>query len=326
MIPWLKNSGEIYMDEITVFSPATVANVACGFDCLGFALDKPFDEMTVRKITEREVRIIHQDNFDLPCEAEKNVAGVVLLSILRAIDADFGFEAEITKHIKPGSGIGSSSASAAGSAFAANELLGRRFSKTELVNFAMDGEELASGSRHADNVAPCIFGGFTLVRSKEPLDIVEIGFPQLFATIVHPEIEVKTSDAREILKQHISLPIAVQQWSNIAGLIAGLNNGDYGLIGRSLEDRIIEPIRKVLIPRFDEAKQSCLDAGALGGGISGSGPSIFMFSDTLETAIRVESAMIETYKNSGLNFSTYVSQINSQGLKTAKEHKKKGFH
>ena len=154
------------MDEIKVLSPATVANVSCGFDCLGFALDEPFDEMIVRKISEKEVRIIHKDNFGLPTIAEKNVAGVTLLSMLKAADADFGFEAEITKHIKPGSGIGSSSASAGGAAAAANELLGRQFSKTELVDFAMDGEELASGSRHADNVAPCIFGGFTLVRSK----------------------------------------------------------------------------------------------------------------------------------------------------------------
>ncbi len=303
------------MDQIRVISPATVANVACGFDCLGFALDIPYDEMTLRKRPERGVRIVHKDDFGLPSEPENNVAGVVLLSMLKAIGADFGFEAEITKYIKPGSGIGSSSASAAGAAFAANELLGERFSKTELVNFAMDGEELASGSRHADNVAPCIFGGFTLVRSKDPLDIVEIGFPQLFATVVHPEIEVKTSDAREILKQTIPLPVAVEQWSNIAGLVAGLTTGDYALIGRSLEDKIVEPARKVLIPHFDSVKSACLEAGALGGGISGSGPSIFMFSVDIETAKRVESAMRNDYANSGLAFSTYVSKVNPDGVK-----------
>ncbi|MEZ5346345.1 MAG: homoserine kinase [Pyrinomonadaceae bacterium] len=317
MIPGRKNSGGIYMDEIKVFSPATVANVACGFDCLGFALEKPFDEMTLRRIPEKEVRIVHHDGFGLPTEAGRNVAGVVLLSMLDAVDADFGFEAGITKHIKPGSGIGSSSASAAGAAFAANELLDRRFSKTELVSFAMGGEELASGSRHADNVAPCIYGGFTLVRSKDPLDIAEVAFPELFATVIHPEIEVRTSDAREILKQNISLPVAVEQWSNIAGLVAGLSNGDYGLISRSLEDRIIEPVRKVLIPKFDELKNAGLEAGALGGGISGSGPSVFMFSENSETANRVESVMRGVFTDSGLEFNTYVSKINSRGVKTA---------
>lgn len=305
------------MDEIKILSPATVANVACGFDCLGFALDKPSDEMTVRKIRERTVKIIHKDKFGLPTEAEKNVAGVVLLSMLKTAEADFGFEVEITKHIKPGSGIGSSSASAGGAAFAANELLGKRFTKTELVDFAMDGEQLASGSRHADNVAPCIFGGFALVRSKNPLEIIEIDFPKLFVTVIHPQIEVKTSDAREILKRNISLSIAVEQWSNIAGLIAGLSQKDYQLIGRSLEDKIVEPIRKVLIPKFDEVKAISLETGALGGGISGSGPSIFMFSETLETAEKVESAMCEVYRNSDLDFSTYVSEINSEGVKIA---------
>jgi homoserine kinase len=304
-----------FMDEIKILSPATVANVTCGFDCLGFALDEPFDEMILRRMPGKTVRIIHKDDFGLPSEAEKNVAGVVLLSILKAIDADFGFELEITKHIKPGSGIGSSSASSGGAVFAANELLGRRFSKTELVDFAMDGEELASGSRHADNVAPCIFGGFTLVRSKEPLDVVVIDFPTLFVTIVHPQIEIKTSYAREILPKNISLNEAVEQWSNVAALVAALGKGDYELIGRSLEDKIVEPVRKVLIPKFDEVKSASLESGALGGGISGSGPSIFMLSETRETGIQVESAMSEIYKKSGLDFSTYVSKINSEGVK-----------
>lgn len=305
------------MDEIKVLSPATVANVSCGFDCLGFALDAPFDEMLLRKTEEKTVRIIHHDDFGLPTKTEKNVAGVTLLSILKAIDADFGFEVEITKRIKPGSGIGSSSASAGGAAFAANELLNRRFSKTELVDFAMNGEELASGSRHADNVAPCIFGGFTIIRSKEPLEVVEIDFPTLFVTVVHPQIEIKTSYAREILPKNIPLFDAVEQWSNIASLVAALMKKDYSLIASSLEDKIVEPVRKVLIPKFDEVKSASIEIGALGGGISGSGPSIFMLSETLETAKNVEAEMSGIYNETDIDFSTYISKINSEGVKVS---------
>jgi homoserine kinase len=305
------------MDEIKVLAPATVANVSCGFDCLGFALNEPFDEMTVRKIDEKEVRIIHLDNFNLPTGAKSNVAGVTLLAMLKETGADFGFEVEITKHIKPGSGIGSSSASAGGAALAANELLDRPFSKTELVDFAMDGEKLASGSRHADNVAPCIFGGFTLVRSKEPLEIVEIDSPPLIATIIHPQIEIKSSYAREILPKKIPLAEAVEQWSNIAALVAGLNKRDYQLISRSLQDKIIEPVRKVLIPKFDEVRSAGLERGALGGGISGSGPSVFMLSEKLETALEVEKAMRKIYAKTKIDFCTYVSSINSEGVRVS---------
>lgn len=303
------------MDEIKILSPATVANVSCGFDCLGFALDEPFDEMTVRKINEKEVRITHKDDFNLPLEAEKNVAGVTILSMLKTIDAEFGFEVEMTKYIKPGSGIGSSSASAAGAAYAANELLGKSFSKTELVDFARVGEELACGSRIADNVAPCIYGGFTIIRSREPLEVVEVDFPKLFVTVIHPQIEIKTSVAREILPNEIPLELAVEQWSNIASLVAALTKKDYSLIGRSLEDKIVEPHRKSLIPKFDKVKNASLESGAIGGGISGSGPSIFMLSETIETAENVRSAMSEIYSKTGIDFSIYVSKINREGVK-----------
>ncbi|MEQ1924214.1 MAG: homoserine kinase, partial [Pyrinomonadaceae bacterium] len=191
------------MDEVSVRSPATVSNVVCGFDCLGFALEEPFDEMTVRKIDAREVRIINRDDYGLPTDPAKNVAGVALQALIDAAQIDHGFEVEITKHIKPGSGIGSSSASSCGAVVAANRLIGDRFSKLELVDFAMAGEMLASGSRHADNAAPCIYGGFTLVRSADPLDIVEIDFPDLFATVIHPQIEIKTSEARSILPKDV---------------------------------------------------------------------------------------------------------------------------
>ncbi len=303
------------MDEVRVLSPATVSNVVCGFDCLGFALSEPFDEMTVRKIDESEVRIIHHDGFQLSTVPEKNVAGVALQAMIAASDIDHGFEVEITKHIKPGSGIGSSSASACGAVVAANRLIGDRFSKIELIEIAMAGEMLASGSRHADNLAPCIFGGFTLVRSTEPLDIVELAFPTLFATVIHPQIEIKTSEARAILPQQIPLKEAVRNWSNLGSLVAALAKGDYGLISRSMVDTIVEPVRSSLIPKFADVKRASLVAGALGGGISGSGPSMFMISETAETADAVALAMKSVYAETGIDFNVYQSQIHPEGVR-----------
>lgn len=303
------------MQEVCVLAPATVSNVVCGFDCLGFALEKPFDEMTVRKIAERTVKIINRDNFNLPTDPQKNVAGVTLIAMLAAIDADFAFEIEITKNIKPGSGIGSSSASSCGAAIAANRLLGDKFTKLELVNFAMEGEKLASGERHADNVAPSIFGGFTLVRSTDPLDIISLDFPELYATVIHPQIEIKTSEARAILPKEVPLKTAIRQWGNLGSLVAGLAQGDYDLIARSMEDYIVEPTRKSLIPKFDDVKKVSFNAGALGGGISGSGPSMFMLSKTMETADNVEQAMRIVYEQTGIEFNIYVSAISRDGVK-----------
>lgn len=307
------------MKEITVFAPATVSNVVCGFDCLGFALEKPCDEMTIRLIDKKIVKIKHLDEYNLPVEAEKNVAGKAVLAMLDTIDEDIGFELEITKNIKPGSGIGSSSASAVGAIVAANELLERRFSKLELAEFALAGEQLASQGRHADNVAPCLFGGFTLARSVEPLDIVALKFPPLFVSVIHPQIEIKTSEARKILPSEISLKNAVKQWSNVGALVAALERGDYELLSRSLEDFIVEPVRKKLIPKFDELKNESLKAGALGGGISGSGPSVFMLSETRETAEKVEKTMREVYEQTAIDFKIYVSKINAEGVRFAEK-------
>jgi len=303
------------MGEIRVLAPATVSNVVCGFDCLGFALAAPHDEMTVRKVDERTVRIINHDDYGLPTDPAKNVAGIALNALLDAVEADFGVEVEITKHIKPGSGIGSSAASACGAVVAANRLLGDRFSRADLVEFAMAGEMVASGSRHADNLAPCIYGGFTLVRSTDPLDIVELDFPPLFATIIHPQIEIKTSEARAMLPGHVPLKDAVRNWSNLGALVAALAKGDHALISRSLGDTIIEPVRKSLIPKFDEVKAASLAVGALGGGISGSGPSIFMLSTTNETAKSVEEAMSDVYSATTIEFNTYVSDIRPEGVR-----------
>jgi homoserine kinase len=234
---------------------------------------------------------------------------------MEAIDYPIGLEMTIEKHIKPGSGIGSSAASAAGAVAAANFLLGNTFSKSELIQFAMNGEKLASGVKHADNIAPCLLGGITLIKSILPLDIVPLTSPPLYVTIVHPQIEVRTSDARQILRKQVLLKDAIKQWGNIAGLVAGFLQGDYALIGRSLEDFIIEPVRSMLIPAFDEVKKNSIAAGALGGGISGSGPSIFMLSTTLEIAQSVEKEMSSIYTRVGIDHSTYVTTINNEGVK-----------
>lgn len=301
------------MKKITIHSPGTVANLVCGFDILGLALSEPYDVMELALLDEPKVIIHNRDNYNLPAEPEKNVAGVVLLSVMERMGNKSGFELTIEKHIRPGSGIGSSAASAAGAAVAANHLLGNIFNNNDLVQFAMNGEKLASGVKHADNIAPCILGGVSLIRSIHPLDIVSIPSPDLFVTVVHPQIEVRTSDARQILKQQVLLKDAIRQWGNIAGLVTGFVKNDLDLIGRSLEDVIIEPVRSILIPGFDEVKMKCKEAGALGGGISGSGPSVFMLSKDEVTAKNVEAVMKEVYTRIGIDYITYVTTINKKG-------------
>lgn len=305
------------MQEITVLAPATVANVVCGFDCLGFCLQEPNDLMTLRLIDDKTIRIKHLDDYNLPSEIEKNVVGQALLAVLEKIAEPLGFEVEITKGIMPGSGIGSSAASAAGAVVAANKLLGGRFSPNELVKLAMHGEMVASGAKHADNIAPCVWGGFTLVRSVEPMDVISIDYPTLFVTVIHPKIEIKTSYARQILPKEVPLKSAIRQWSDVGSLIAGLQKSDYDLIARSLQDFIVEPVRKTLIPHFDDLKCESLKAGALGGGISGAGPSVFMFSQDSDTAKKVKAVMQEIYSQTEIDFNIYISPINSKGVVTA---------
>jgi homoserine kinase len=303
------------MKKIKISAPATVANLVCGFDILGMALNDPNDIMEVSLLDEPVIRIKHADDYDLPVEPARNVAGAALLALQEAWKGKIGFEVLINKYIKPGSGLGSSAASSAGAVVAANHLLGNVFSKEDLVRFAMNGEKVASGVKHADNLAPCIYGGVTLIRSILPLDIIPLSAPPLHVTVVHPQIEVKTSDARQILRKEVQLKNAIMQWGNIAGLVTGFLKSDYALIGRSLEDVIIEPVRSILIPGFDEVKMNSKEAGALGGGISGSGPSIFMLSQEEKTAREVEKIMKNVFQNIGVEYKTYVTSINYEGVK-----------
>ncbi|HRA72170.1 MAG TPA: homoserine kinase [Flavobacterium sp.] len=303
------------MNEIKIFCPATIANLSCGFDVLGLCLATAGDEMIIRKSDVKGIRITKIVGADLPLETEKNVSGVAALAMLEEVETEFGFEIEIYKNIKAGSGIGSSAASSAGAVFGINELLGRPFTRKELVKFAMQGEKLASGNAHADNVAPCLLGGFTLVRSSNPLDIIKIDSPsELYATVVHPQIELKTSDARSVLKQTVSLKSAITQWGNVGGLVAGLYTNDYELIGRSLHDEIIEPVRSMLIPGFDLIKKTAYENGALGSGISGSGPSIFALSKGAATADKIAKAMSAVYDEMNLPYEIHVSKVNPDGV------------
>jgi len=302
------------MNEIKIFCPATIANLSCGFDVLGLCLESIGDEMIIRKSANKGIRITKIEGADLPFETEKNVAGVAAQSLLSALDLDFGFEIEIYKKIKAGSGIGSSSASAAGAVFGINELLGKPFSRHDLIYFAMQGEVLASGSAHADNVAPCLLGNFTLVRSINPMDVVSIPSPpNLYVTLIHPQVELKTSEMRAVLPTEILLQKAITQWANVGGLVAGLYTSDYQLIGRSLQDVIVEPLRGQYIPEFDKLKALAAENGALGCGISGSGPSVFAFSEGKDVAEQIAIAFKTHFEMTEIPFDIHVSKINEIG-------------
>ena len=304
------------MNEIKIFSPATVANVACGYDVLGFCLDTIGDEMVIRKTKEKGITISKIEGFDLPYNIEENVAGVSALAMYNAINVDFGFEIEIYKNIKPGSGIGSSAASAVGSVFGMNELIGKPFNKTQLTEFAMKGEAIASQCEHADNLAPALFGGFTLVKSVKPLEVLQLPTPKdIYATVIHPLIEIKTSESRAILPSKVVLRNAIHQWANVGSFVHALHTNNYELLSRSLKDVVVEPYRSQLIPSFKEVKQAVLDNGALGCSISGAGPSIFTLNKGLENANRVKQVMHEIYKKTDIDFEIHVTKINEEGVK-----------
>ena len=304
------------MDELKVFAPATVANLSCGFDVLGCCLDSVGDEMLVRKNKLNVVRITRISGQELPMDADKNVAGVAVKAMLKELNSDQGFDIEITKRIKPGSGIGSSAASSAGAVFAVNELLGKPFSKHELISFSMQGELLASGNAHADNVAPAILGGFSLVRSYCPLEVLSLPVPsELQMVVLHPLIEIKTKDSRSIIRQNISLKSAINQWGNLGALVSALYTEDYELLGRSLKDEIVEPVRSILIPYFEELKRLAIDNGALGFGISGSGPSVYALCKGSENAENVKTSMQKFYSTKQIEFEIHLSGINQNGVK-----------
>ena len=304
------------MNQIKIFTPASVANVSCGFDVLGFCLDTTGDFMTVSKTDTPGVQIGSVTGEKVPKDPLKNVASVAVLSLLQTHPSKCGFKIDIDKLIKPGSGIGSSAASAAGAVFAVNELLGKPFNRNELIKFALAGESLASGAYHADNLAPVLLGGFTLVRSNKTLDVIKLPIPpELFATVIHPKIELKTIHSRAILKDTIPLNKAIEQWGNLGAFISALYTNNYELLSRSMEDKVIEPYRSILIPKFKEIKSAALSSGALGSGISGSGPSIYALSKGKEIAKKVGFSMELELKKLDIEFDLHISKINHEGIK-----------
>ena len=304
------------MNYLKIFSPATIANVSCGFDSLGLAVDEIGDEMTFVKTPQKGVEITNITGAELTYDVDKNAASAVVKKMLLDAKADFGIQLTMHKGYFPGSGLGSSAASSAGAAFGANQLLGKPYSNLELTKFAMFGEEIACGSQIADNVAAAIYGGFVLIRSYQPLEVVKLPVPsELRLVAIHPQIEVRTEDARNVLPKEIALKDAVTQWANVGGLISGLYSNNYELISNSLKDVIVEPHRKKLIPFFDEVKKAAINAGALGAGISGSGPTIFALCKGDEIAKDVYNAIEKSYRNKGIDFELFTSKINQEGIK-----------
>jgi len=306
--------------EVRVFAPATVANVACGFDVLGFAIDAPGDEVVARHSDEPGLKItkITGDDGKLPLTPEKNTAGVAALDFLRHLGmSDRGIELEIHKKMPFGSGLGSSAASSVAGVYAVNKLIGSPLSKKQLLPFAMQGEVSADGAWHADNVGPCLLGGILFIRSNQELDIAQIPVPKnLWTAVVHPEIEILTKVAREILPTEIPMVNATQQIGNLGGLILGLIQEDYAMIGRSIHDVIAEPRRQKLIPEFYNAKRAAIAQGALGFSISGAGPSVFALCEGEESAQRVGKAISGAFNKVELENQCYVSPINQKGVHT----------
>jgi homoserine kinase len=307
------------MESIHVFAPATVANVVCGFDVLGFAIHEPGDEVQMKRVSKPGIRItrITGDEGRLPTDPKRNTVSASVQHYLNAIgQPDLGLEIELHKKMPIGSGLGSSSASTVAGLFAINALLGNPLSKRELVPFAMKGEELACGYGHADNVAPALLGGFVLIRSYDPLDIISLPTPEgLYAAVVYPEVDVPTKDAREMIRSKVLLKDAVTQLGNVAGLVSGLFLKDYELIGRSLVDVLIEPTRSILIPDFYTMRSKALDLGAIGFGISGSGPSVFALCKDQDTASKITQVLQQQLKRSGINSLAFVSAVNAGGPK-----------
>ncbi len=303
---------------IKVFAPASIGNVGIGFDLMGIALTHPGDEIIARLAASPGVRItaIKGAKGQLPFEAVRNTAGKAALSLLQYLgkDKEIGIELELHKKMPFGSGLGSSAASAVAGAMAVNELLQRPLEKRDLLRFALAGETIASGSPHADNVAPSLLGGIILVRDHQSLDFVRLPVPPgLFLAVVYPHISIRTQEARAILKREIPLSLHTRQAGNLAAFVAALYRGDLELLARSLDDQLIEPQRAQLIPHFYEAKRAALQAGALGCSISGSGPSIFALCPNSLIAEQAAHAMQTIFTEAKIQSDSYCSRVNMQG-------------
>lgn len=304
--------------SVTAFAPATVANAGCGYDIMGFAINGIGDKVTVSLQEDSEpsqVILSGQYGHLIPAARKKNTASVAVDAYLEVTgNTHINFRIELEKNLPLGSGMGSSSSSSAAAVFAANYLLGSPLTTEELIPFAMEGERVACGSAHADNVAPSLLGGFVLIRSYSPLDIISVTCPDdLYCTVVHPHVELHTSDARRILKMDITMGNAIRQSANTAGFMVALLNKDYALLSRSMQDLLAEPKRAQLIPGFDAIKKAALGTGAFGCGISGSGPSIFALCKGEKSAQLVSKTIQEGFLKVGLASEGFISSLNAKG-------------
>jgi len=302
--------------SIRVFSPATISNVGPGFDLMGFAIDDPGDILSINKNDKKELRIFNETSCDLPVDPSNNVASVGIDALRKELGTDQGFDIHFEMKINPGSGVGSSAASAAAAVFGANELLGCPLITTQLLPYVLEGEFVASKSLHADNAAPALLGGFILIRSYNPIDLIHLQYPkELICVVVHPDIEIKTAESRKLIPENISMKTALKQCGNIAALTTGLSTDNFDLIKRSLSDSFAEPYREKFIPGLKLLKRELLKAGAVGAGISGSGPSVFSFCTNPKTAEKLGGIMKDSFSSQKIGCQVYISKISGKGTR-----------
>ena len=304
------------MDSIRLHAPATVANLSCGFDILGVCLDDPYDEIEIKKISKKEVILNSLDSefSNIPLNPEKNTGGIPAIKIINDLALDFGFEINIKKGIPLYGGLGSSAATAAGVVYGINILLKKCLSNDEVVKYALEGEKISSETPHADNIGPCINGGLVIIKSTNPLKLINIKTGEYYFSIIHPKVKVSTKEARKLLPQEVKLKDAVKQWGNIASLVYGFSTSDSNLIKSSMVDYIVEPIRSKLIPHFDEIKENVLKNNAIGCSISGSGPSIFALSESKKNSMKILSEMQNIYNKYDVKYHSFCSKINNKGI------------
>lgn len=304
------------MNKIKVFAPASIANMGCGFDVIGMALDEVGDVLEISIEDGDGLTIENETNVPLPADPEENVVTPVIRKFMEMTGKKAKVGIRILKKIYPGSGIGSSAASCAAAAFGINELFDHILTEEELVVCAMEGENLASGGYHADNAAPAVMGGIVLIRGYEPLDLIKLPVPgNLYCAVIHPHMIVSTKEARSILPQQVPLHNAIRQWGNVGGLVAGLYSSDISLIGRSMQDYVAEPYRKQFIPGFDTLRKNILEAGAQAMNISGSGPSVFAVANHFEPARKAENLMKRHFEAMGIEYETFVVKVSNKGTR-----------
>lgn len=303
------------MQKILIESPSTIANIGCGFDILGMALDQVGETMILEKNkSNADVEIQSVEGANLSKNIEENLVGVVATKMKNDFQIKEGILIDIKKNILPGSGLGSSASSSVAISYGINELFELGLSRQQVLEYAKVGEEVATGSRHMDNIAPCLYGGVCIIQGGENGTVIPIDFPEdINLAVVYPQIEVKTSDSRRILKKEITLKLAISQWGNVAGLIAGFYKKDFSIIQNSLEDYIITPIRSILIPNFDKITEMVKGIGGFNLSIAGSGPTVFSFCATEKKAKQIVDTIVEEFSNLELETIKYCAKISPKG-------------